>query len=33
MNRALQTVQPGCFTDRIWSLERKLYRRKDVIEK
>ena len=32
MNRALQTVQPGCFTDRIWSLERKLYRRKDVTE-
>ena len=29
MNRALQSVQPGTFTDRIWSLERKLYRRKD----
>ena len=29
MDRALKTVQPGCFTDRIWSLERKLYRRKD----
>ena len=27
MNRALAAVQPGCFTDRIWSLERKLYRR------
>ena len=27
MNRALATVQPGCFTERIWSLERKLYRR------
>ena len=29
MDRALQNVQPGCFTDRIWSLDRKLYRRKD----
>ena len=28
MNRALATIQPGHFTDRIWSLERKLYRRK-----
>lgn len=27
MNRALATVQPGCFTERIWSLERRLYRR------
>ena len=29
MNRALQTIQPGNFTDRIWSLDRKLYKRKD----
>ncbi|MBQ9951072.1 MAG: HD domain-containing protein [Clostridia bacterium] len=29
MNRALATIQPGSFTERIWSLERKLYRRKD----
>ena len=29
MNRALQGIQPGSFTDRIWSLDRKLYRRKD----
>ena len=29
MNRALSTIQPGCFTDRIWSLDRKLYRRRD----
>ena len=28
MNRALATTQPGAFTDRIWSLDRKLYRRK-----
>jgi len=27
MNRELANVQPGCFTERIWSLERKLYRR------
>ena len=27
MNRALATVQPGCFTERLWSLDRKLYRR------
>ena len=27
MNRALSQVQPGCFTERIWSLERRLYRR------
>ncbi|MBQ6595584.1 MAG: HD domain-containing protein [Clostridia bacterium] len=29
MNRELAGVQPGGFTERIWSLERKLYRRKD----
>ena len=29
MNRALATTQPGAFTDRIWSLDRKLYRRKE----
>ncbi len=29
MNRALATIQPGCFTERIWSLDRKLYKRKD----
>lgn len=28
MQRALESVQPGNFTERIWSLERKLYRRK-----
>ena len=28
MNRALATTQPGSFTDRLWSLDRKLYRRK-----
>ena len=27
MNYALSAVAPGTFTDRIWSLERKLYRR------
>ena len=27
MNRALETVQPGSFTERIWSLDRRLYRR------
>ena len=27
MNRELANVQPGRFTERIWSLERKLYRR------
>ena len=32
MNRALQGVQPGGFTERIWSLERKLYKRKDAPE-
>ncbi len=29
MNRALATTQPGSFTDRLWSLDRKLYRRKE----
>ena len=29
MNRALASVQPGSFTERIWSLDRKLYRRTD----
>lgn len=29
MNRALQGAQPGGFTERIWSLDRKLYRRKE----
>ena len=29
MNRELQAAQPGGFTDRVWSLERKLYRRKE----
>ncbi len=28
MNRELQNAQPGGFTGRIWSLDRKLYRRK-----
>ena len=28
MNRALATIQPGGFTERIWSLDRKLYKRK-----
>lgn len=28
MSLALSQVQPGAFTERIWSLERKLYRRK-----
>ena len=28
MNRALQNALPGGFTERIWSLERRLYRRK-----
>ena len=27
MNRALDAVNPGAFTERIWSLERRLYRR------
>ena len=30
MNRELQNAQPGGFTERIWSLNRKLYRRKDA---
>ena len=29
MNRALATTPPGSFTDRLWSLDRKLYRRKE----
>ena len=29
MSRALKTAKPGGFTERIWSLERKLYRRKE----
>ena len=29
MTRALEAVQPGGFTERIWSLERKLYRRRE----
>ena len=29
MNRALQNAQPGGFTERIWSLDRKLYRRRE----
>ncbi|MDO4547935.1 MAG: HD domain-containing protein [Clostridia bacterium] len=29
MTLALEQVQPGAFTERIWSLERKLYRRKN----
>ena len=29
MNRELKNAPPGGFTERIWSLERKLYRRKD----
>ena len=29
MQRALAAVQPGGFTERIWSLERRLYKRKD----
>ena len=28
MNRILSGVQPGCFSERVWSLDRKLYRRK-----
>ena len=27
MNRELALVQPGCFTEKIWSLERRLYKR------
>ena len=30
MTRALKNAKPGGFTERIWSLERKLYRRKDT---
>lgn len=30
MDRALAAVSPGSFTERIWSLDRKLYRRKDI---
>ncbi len=30
MDRALSAINPGTFTERIWSLERKLYRRKDI---
>ena len=29
MNRELSNVQPGCFTERVWSLDRRLYRRLD----
>ncbi len=29
MDRALSAVSPGSFTERIWSLDRKLYRRKE----
>ena len=29
MGRALKAAKPGGFTERIWSLERKLYRRKE----
>ena len=30
MTRALKNAQPGGFTERIWSLERKLYRRREA---
>ena len=30
MDRALTAINPGTFTERIWSLDRKLYRRKDI---
>ncbi len=30
MDRALKAINPGTFTERIWSLDRKLYRRKDA---
>ena len=30
MDRALAAINPGTFTERIWSLDRKLYRRKDI---
>ena len=29
MRTELARVNPGAFTERIWSLDRKLYRRKD----
>ena len=29
MRRELAMVKPGGFTERIWSLERKLYRRRE----
>ena len=29
MNNALKTVRPGGFSEKIWSLERKLYNRKE----
>ena len=32
MNYALNAVAPGSFTDRIWSLERKLYRREKPVK-
>ena len=32
MGRALSAIAPGTFTDRIWSLERKLYRRQRPAE-
>jgi 3'-5' exoribonuclease len=32
MNSELEKVNPGAFTDRIWSLDRKLYRRLDSEE-
>ena len=32
MNRALKVATPGGFTERIWSLDRKLYRRKETAE-
>ena len=32
MTRALKTAQPGGFTERIWSLDRRLYRRKEGTE-
>jgi 3'-5' exoribonuclease len=33
MQRALAAVQPGTFTERIWSLDRKLYRRTEDRQK
>ena len=33
MNRELQNAQPGGFTERIWSLDRKLYRRREAPER